>query len=79
MEKIHDWLLDIMGTDGMAHCLLSATITAILGCFLPWYGAVIGTLLVGLAKEVYDKYSGKGNAEIKDLVCDLIGIIIGAL
>ena len=79
MNRIYEILFGWMGVDGMAHCLLSATITAILGCFLPWWGAVIGTLLVGLAKEVYDKYSGKGNAEIKDLVCDLIGIIIGAL
>ena len=79
MEKIHDWLLGMMGTDGMAHCLLSAALTALLGVFLPWWVAVIAVLLAGAAKETYDKMSGKGSMEIKDIVCNIIGIIIGAL
>lgn len=79
MEKIHDWLLGMMGTDGMAHCLLSAALTALLGVFFPWWLAVIAVLMAGIAKEAYDKYIGKGSMEIKDLMCNIIGIIIGAL
>lgn len=79
MEKIHDWLLEIMGTDGMVHCLLSAALTTLLGVFFPWWLAVIAVLIAGIAKEAYDKYSGKGSMEIKDMMCNIIGIIIGAL
>jgi Fe-S cluster biosynthesis and repair protein YggX len=37
------------------------------------------TLSIGIGKEVYDKVSKKGWAEWKDIICDIIGIIIGAL
>ena len=41
--------------------------------------AVGVVLAIGIAKKVYDKVSGRGCAENKDMVCDIIGIIIGAL
>lgn len=79
MEKIHDLLLELMGTDGLVHCLVSAALTALLGVFLPWWCAVMAVLIAGIGKEAYDKYSGNGNAEMKDVWCNVVGIIIGAL
>ncbi len=38
-----------------------------------WY-----TLSVGLSKEAYDKFSGKGNAEVGDMVANAIGAYIGS-
>lgn len=38
------------------------------------------TAFVGIAKEfVWDKWLKKGTFEKKDLLCDLIGIIIGCI
>lgn len=40
---------------------------------------LLSALAVSIGKELYDKYSGKGNAEWEDLVADLVGIAIGLL
>ena len=68
-----------MGTDGMKHVILSDILTVVAKWLLPVWVAVGVVLAIGIAKDVYDKISGKGCAEWKDLVCDIIGIIIGAL
>lgn len=72
-------MLDKLGFDGLKHIVVSAIIITILNIFLPmWLSATI-TLVIGVGKELYDKISGKGCAEWKDIVCDIIGIIIGVL
>ena len=72
-------MLDKLGFDGLKHIVVSAIIITILNIFLPmWLSATI-TLVIGVGKELYDKISGKGCAEWKDIVCDIIGIVIGVL
>ena len=72
-------LFTLMGVDGMTHFVLSATLTAMLALVLPWWMAAAGTLAVGLGKEAYDRITGRGMAEWKDVVCNLAGIIVGAI
>lgn len=72
-------MMDKIGIDGYKHIVVSAILTVGLGLFLPTWVAAIVTLLIGIGKEVYDKISNKGYAEWKDLICDLIGILIGVL
>ena len=72
-------LFTLMGTDGMQHFILSATLTALLAIVLPWWMAAAGTLAVGLGKEAYDRITGRGVAEWKDVMCNLAGIIVGVL
>ena len=72
-------LLALMGVDGMKHFILSATLTALLALVLPWWMAAAGTLAVGLGKEAYDRITGRGVAEWKDVMCNLAGIIVGAI
>lgn len=68
-----------MGSDGMSHLILSAIMAVALNLFLPWWVAALITLAIGIGKEVYDKVSGKGCAEWKDLLADVVGILIGIL
>lgn len=68
-----------IGEDKLKHVVVSAIIAVALNLFLPWWIAGLITLSIGIGKEVYDKVSGKGCAEWKDLLADLIGIIIGVL
>ena len=75
LNKLFAW----MGSDGMMHVILSALIASVLNTLLPWELAAVITLFIGIAKELYDKYSNKGCAEYKDLLCDLFGILIGIL
>lgn len=75
LSKLFNW----MGSDGMMHLILSATIAVVINLFLPWELAGVITLAIGIGKEVYDKASGNGCAEMKDIVCDIAGILIGIL
>ena len=75
LNKLFAW----MGSDGMMHVILSTLICAVLNLVLPWEISALITLVIGVGKELYDRTSGKGCAEIKDLVCDIVGIIIGII
>ena len=68
-----------MGKDKQLHIVVSAIIMVVLRMLLPTRVAALATLCVGIAKEVYDKVSGKGSFEWMDLVCNCIGILIGVL
>ena len=65
--------------DKLKHVVVSAIIAVALNLFLPWWVAAILTLAIGVGKEVYDKVTGKGHPEWKDLLADLVGILIGVL
>jgi putative lipoprotein len=68
-----------MTIDKYKHIVVSAIIAVVLNLILPWWVAGLVTLSIGVGKEVYDKVSGKGCAEWKDLLADVIGILIGIL
>lgn len=74
--KILQWF----GLDGTAHTIISAVILLILQTFLPWWVAILVTLAIGVVKEgIYDMWLKKGTPQWKDIVCDLIGVLIGSL
>lgn len=70
-------LFNLAGYDGLKHLVLSMLITKVLLLFLPLYLAILIALVISISKEVYDKISGRGCAEWKDVICNLIGILIG--
>lgn len=70
-------LFNLAGYDGLKHLVLSMLITKVLLLFLPLYLAILIALVISISKEVYDKINGRGCAEWKDVICNLIGILIG--
>ena len=72
-------LFNLLGNDGCKHIILSAILTVGLNLFLQWWVAALITIAIGIGKEIYDKVSGKGCAEWKDMACDIVGIIIGIM
>lgn len=70
---------NLIGSDGMKHIILSAILTVVAKWLLPVWVAVGVVMAIGIAKEIYDKVSEKGCCEWKDIMCDLIGIVIGVL
>lgn len=78
-RKISDWVRERIGLDGLLHIVLSAimvgTLKHIIGALL----AVAVVALIGIGKEIYDKRTGKGCAEWKDIACDMAGIMVGML
>lgn len=79
MEKISDWVRECIGLDGLMHFAICAIMTC---CFKFIVGAILAAVIVcfiGMAKEFYDKKSGESFAEIKDVLCNFVGIIVGVL
>lgn len=63
-----------MGEDGMKHVICSALLCSLLNILICPYGACFVTFFVGVFKEAYDQVTGRGTAELKDIVCNAIGI-----
>lgn len=68
-----------MGADGMMHFIVSSVISALLNTLVGVFPSIVITLTIGIAKEVYDRISKKGSAEWKDVVCDILGMLVGVL
>lgn len=65
--------------DKLLHVVVSATVTALLSHIVPFVGLLLIMTLIFIGKETYDKLSGKGSAEWKDIVADYVGFIIGVI
>jgi len=74
VEKGWKW----MRTDGMLHCFVSAIIFLFLSGFINPVSSAIITFIIGMFKEAYDEDHG-GCSEWHDVICDCIGIALGAL
>lgn len=72
-------IFEKIGFDGAKHIILSSIIALVLSYIFPWYVVASITICIGIVKELYDKFSKKGYPEIKDVLCDIVGIIIGIL
>jgi uncharacterized membrane protein YiaA len=86
LQKISDWVRERIGFDGLLHFAVCAIVTALIKAMaeplLAEKGALLAVLVVAMisiAKEFYDERTGKGCAEFKDMVCDLVGIMIGVI
>lgn len=73
-------ILNYIGQDGLLHILCCIVLVSVIDIVLPLWVAVLITAAVAAGKEfVWDKWLGKGTFDKKDLLCDLVGIIIGCL
>ena len=79
INKISAFIRLKIGFDGLMHFALSSIISFILSIFLFWWLSFTITVIIGIAKEIYDKMSKKGTPEWKDLLCDIFGALIGSL
>lgn len=68
------------GIDGLLHVIVSTIIVLIMQIVAPWWVAIIVSILIGVGKElIWDLWLRKGQIQVKDLICDLAGILIGCL
>lgn len=68
------------GVDGLLHVIISAMMVLIVQIFTPWWAAVLVAIVAGVAKElIWDLWLRNGQIQVKDLICDLAGILIGCL
>lgn len=72
-------IINRIGIDKILHVLVSLVLMLEFQRFLPVWGALTVVLAIGIIKEVYDKVSGKGTPDWRDIVADCIGIILGLI
>ena len=73
-------ILSYLGQDGLLHLLMSLILCLILSVFMPLWASASITFFIGIAKElVWDNVLGKGSMEMKDIVADIAGVLIGVL
>ena len=77
--KIVNKTFELIGEDGMKHIILSSVLATVIKTILPWWVAGVITMAIGVGKEIYDYKTGKGHAQVKDIIADLIGVIIGVM
>ena len=65
-----------MTIDKYKHIVLSAIIAVALNLFLPWWVAGIGTLAIGVGKELYDMKQNGNHWCWKDILADAVGVVI---
>lgn len=67
----------VLGADGLAHLLVCMMLTMVLVPLMNLWLAILIVLCVGIGKELYDKFTKKTEFSTKDLICDVIGIVLG--
>lgn len=73
-------ILNYIGQDGLLHILCCIVLVSVIDIVLPLWVAVLITAAIAAGKElVWDKWLGRGTFDKKDLLCDLVGILIGCL
>lgn len=73
-DKIYRWI----GADGILHIGACFFIAVLLGALMPPYIAGIVAMAIGFGKEIYDKLHPESHdASWHDILCDLIGTLIG--
>lgn len=74
MQKGYKWI----GTDGLLTMETAAILVGVFMVFLPVFYAMIGGLVIAVAKCALDKSRGSEN-EKHDLVCAVVGVAGGAI
>ncbi|MGM9767474.1 MAG: hypothetical protein ACI3Z0_03285 [Candidatus Cryptobacteroides sp.] len=80
--KVKDFFSSVFNyirIDGFLHLMAAALILLSLRPIIGYLWAITITVLVCVAKELHDKFSGKGAAEWHDIICDVIGIIYASI
>lgn len=81
-KKILAWVNavidDLVGADGLKHIVVSAVLTALLSLVMPARLAGLIVLALCVVKELVDGKTD-GKREVKDIVCNFIGILIAMI
>ena len=75
MKKIWYWIR----TDGLLHIETSALIVVLVSIVISWWVGVGVSAVAGVGKELYDRSHEGHCAEWHDVICDGIGVVIGAV
>jgi len=65
--------------DGLLHICVTAILFMLFAWIRPLWIPNLIVLSIGIFKEVYDLVTDRGTAEVHDVICDLMGLVLGNL
>ncbi len=65
--------------DKYLHTTISALLVIVLAKTMPIFMAVGLAFLVGIGKELYDKFVNRTRIDVWDLTADAVGLVIGGV
>lgn len=66
-------------TDGLLHICVTALLLLFFGWLKPLWLPNLIVFCIGLLKEIWDAVTGRGTAEWHDVICDVLGLVVGNL
>ena len=73
MNRLKKIIIKLFPHDKLAHYVLGMYIVMLTLPFMVWWQSLILTFLIALGIEFVDKISGKGNAEVLDILYTMAG------
>ena len=77
-NKIANFLCSFT-SDKYVHFIVCIILVQLISLFIPFYYAMLIVFILGLSKEIFDSKQKDDKFDVKDLLADILGIIIEGL
>ena len=82
MKKLYNKIANFLcsfTSDKYVHFIVCMILVQLITLFIPFYYAMLIVFILGLGKEIFDSKQKDDKFDIKDLLADILGIIIEGL
>ena len=82
MKKLYNKIANFLcsfTSDKYVHFIVCMILVQLISLFIPFYYAMLIVFLIGLLKEIFDSKQKDDKFDVKDLLTDILGIIIEGL
>ena len=82
MKKIYNKIANFLcsfTSDKYVHFIVCIILVQLIALFIPFYYAMLIVFILGLSKEIFDSKQKDDKFDVKDLLADILGIIIEGL
>lgn len=82
MKKLYNKIANFLcsfTSDKYVHFIVCMILVQLISLFIPFYYAMLIVFILGLSKEIFDSKQKDDKFDVKDLLADILGIIIEGL
>ena len=82
MKKLYNKIANFLcsfTSDKYVHFIVCMILVQLIALFIPFYYAMLIVFILGLSKEIFDSKQKDDKFDVKDLLADILGIIIEGL
>lgn len=82
MKKLYNKIANFLcsfTSDKYVHFIVCMILVQLISLFIPFYYAMLIVFILGLCKEIFDSKQKDDKFDVKDLLADILGIIIEGL